>query len=106
MPIDYDNLIACDSMMGGSGGMIVMDDDDCMVAVAKFFIEFTMDETCGKCTPPCRIGSKRLYEILDRITSGKGELEDMDKLRSLGNVVKDTALCGLGKRCRTRFCRP
>lgn len=95
VPIDYDNLIACDSMMG-SGGMIVMDDDDCMVAVAKFFIEFTMDETCGKCTP-CRIGSKRLYEILDRITSGKGQLEDLDKLRSLGNVVKDTALCGLGQ---------
>ena len=95
IPIDYDNLIACDSMMG-SGGMIVMDEDDCMVAVAKFFIEFTMEETCGKCTP-CRIGSKRLYEILDRITSGKGVREDLHKLTSLGNVIKDTALCGLGQ---------
>lgn len=93
--IDYDSLIACGSMMG-SGGMIVMDSDDCMVAVAKFFTEFTMDETCGKCTP-CRVGSKRLYEILDRITRGQGKLEDIDKLRSLGNVVKDTALCGLGQ---------
>ncbi len=95
VPIDYDNLIACGSMMG-SGGMIVMDDDDCMVAVAKFFTEFTMDETCGKCTP-CRIGSKRLYEILDRITSGLGTPEDLDRLRSLGGVIKDTALCGLGQ---------
>lgn len=95
IPIDYDNLIACDSMMG-SGGMIVMDDDDCMVAVAKFFTEFTMDETCGKCTP-CRIGSKRLHEILERITSGLGSRDDLDKLRSLGGVIKDTALCGLGQ---------
>lgn len=93
--IDYDSLIACGSMMG-SGGMIVMDDDDCMVAIAKFFTEFTMDETCGKCTP-CRIGSKRLYEILDRITNGVAEMEDLDKLRSLGGVIKDTALCGLGQ---------
>lgn len=95
VPIDYDNLVACGSMMG-SGGMIVMDDHDCMVAVAKFFTEFTMDETCGKCTS-CRIGSKRLYEILDRITSGKGSTEDLERLRSLGTVVKDTALCGLGQ---------
>jgi NADP-reducing hydrogenase subunit HndC len=82
--------------MMGSGGMIVMDEDNCMVDVAKFFIDFTMDETCGKCTP-CRIGSKRLYEILDRITLGQGQPEDIDKLKVLAAAIKDTALCGLGQ---------
>ncbi|TKG96007.1 NADH-quinone oxidoreductase subunit NuoF [Puteibacter caeruleilacunae] len=94
-PIDFDNLIKVGSMMG-SGGMIVMDEDDCMVAVAKFYLEFTLDESCGKCSP-CRVGNKRLYEILDKITQGKGTKEDLDKLRLLGNVVKDTSLCGLGQ---------
>lgn len=93
--IDYDNLIAKGSMMG-SGGMIVMDEDDCMVAVAKYFLDFTMDETCGKCTP-CRIGSKRLYEMLEKITDGKGTREDLERLRSLGLAIEDTALCGLGQ---------
>jgi len=95
VPIDYDNLIAKGSMMG-SGGMIVMDEDTCMVDFAKFFLDFIMDETCGKCTP-CRVGSKRLYEILDRITMGKGTEADLDKLKMLSNVIKDTALCGLGQ---------
>jgi NADP-reducing hydrogenase subunit HndC len=95
VPIDYDNLVAKGSMMG-SGGMIVMDEDDCMVSVAKFFLDFTMDETCGKCTP-CRIGSKRLYELLDKITSGQGSDEDFEKLKTLSVNVKDTALCGLGQ---------
>jgi NADP-reducing hydrogenase subunit HndC len=94
-PIDYENLVARQSMMG-SGGMIVMDEDDCMVSVSKFFLDFTMDETCGKCTP-CRIGSKRIYEILDRITMGQGTEEDLEKLRSLSENIKDTALCGLGQ---------
>jgi NADP-reducing hydrogenase subunit HndC len=94
-PIDYDNLLAKNSMMG-SGGMIVMDEDNCMVDIAKFFIDFTMDETCGKCTP-CRIGSKRLYEILDRITLGQGSVEDVDRLKVLAAAIKDTALCGLGQ---------
>jgi len=94
-PIDYDNLIAKGSMMG-SGGMIVMDEDDCMVSVAKFFLDFTMDETCGKCTP-CRIGSKRLYEMLDKITQGKGSAEDLSRLKLLSAAIKDTALCGLGQ---------
>ena len=95
VPIDYDNLIAKGSMMG-SGGMIVMDEDNCMVDVAKFFLDFTMDETCGKCTP-CRIGSKRLYEILRKITHGNGTLTDIDNLKMLGATIKDTALCGLGQ---------
>ncbi len=95
IPIDYDNLIAAGSMMG-SGGMIVMDEDDCMVSVAKFYLEFTVEESCGKCAP-CRIGNKRLYEILDTITQGKGTEEDLFKLRNLGNVIKDTSLCGLGQ---------
>jgi len=95
VPIDYDNLIAKGSMMG-SGGMVVMDEDNCMVDVAKFFLDFTMDETCGKCTP-CRIGSKRLYEMLDKITLGNGVPEDLDKLKMLANTIKDTALCGLGQ---------
>ncbi|MCL3780439.1 NADH-quinone oxidoreductase subunit NuoF [Prolixibacteraceae bacterium JC049] len=94
-PIDFDNLLSVGSMMG-SGGMIVMDEDDCMVSVAKFYLEFTLDESCGKCTP-CRIGNKRLYEILDKITQGKGTKEDLDRLRMLGNVIKDTSLCGLGQ---------
>ncbi len=95
IPIDYDNLLACGSMMG-SGGMIVMDEDDCMVAVAKFYLDFTVEESCGKCVP-CRIGNKRLYEILDKITKGKGKIEDLDLLKNLSKVVKDTALCGLGQ---------
>lgn len=94
-PIDYDNLIACGSMMG-SGGMIVMDEDDCMVSIAKFYLDFTVEESCGKCSP-CRIGNKRLYEILDKITKGNGTMEDIDKLRNLGKVIKDTSLCGLGQ---------
>ncbi|MGD9929530.1 MAG: NADH-ubiquinone oxidoreductase-F iron-sulfur binding region domain-containing protein [Mangrovibacterium sp.] len=94
-PIDYDNLLAAGSMMG-SGGMIVMDEDDCMVSIAKFYLEFTLDESCGKCTP-CRIGNKRLHEILVKITEGKGTREDIDKLRMLSQVIKDTSLCGLGQ---------
>lgn len=93
--IDYESLIARKSMMG-SGGMVVMDEDDCMVSVAKFFLDFTMDETCGKCTP-CRIGSKRLYEILDKITKGHGTKADLSRLKSLCENIKDTALCGLGQ---------
>ena len=94
-PIDYDNLTAAGSMMG-SGGMIVMDEDDCMVSVAKFYLQFTVDESCGKCVP-CRIGNKRLEEILDKITKGKGTMEDLDYLKNLSKVIKDTALCGLGQ---------
>ncbi len=94
-PIDYDNLIAAGSMMG-SGGMVVMDEDDCMVDVAKFFLDFTVEESCGKCSP-CRIGNKRLYELLGKICQGKGEREDIDRLVNLGNVIKDTSLCGLGQ---------
>jgi NADP-reducing hydrogenase subunit HndC len=94
-PIDFDNLIASGSMMG-SGGMIVMDEDDCMVAIAKFYLEFTVEESCGKCSP-CRIGNKRLHEMLDTITQGKATMEDLDKLRNLCNVIKDTSLCGLGQ---------
>ena len=89
-PIDYDNLTAAGSMMG-SGGMIVMDEDDCMVSVAKFYLQFTVDESCGKCAP-CRIGNKRLEEILDKITKGKGTMEDLDYLKNLSKVIKDTAL--------------
>ncbi len=95
IPIDYDNLLASGSMMG-SGGMIVMDEDDCMVSLAKFYLDFTVEESCGKCAP-CRIGNKRLYEILDRITKGDGTTEDLDLLKNLGTVIKDTALCGLGQ---------
>ncbi len=94
-PIDYDNLIAAGSMMG-SGGMIVMDEDDCMVSVAKFYLDFTVEESCGKCTP-CRIGNKRLYEILETITQGKGTMQDIDKLKNLSYVIKDASLCGLGQ---------
>ncbi|MCG8471002.1 MAG: NADH-quinone oxidoreductase subunit NuoF [Desulfobacterales bacterium] len=95
IPIDYDNLTANGSMMG-SGGMIVMDEDDCMVSIAKFYLDFTVEESCGKCTP-CRIGNKRLYEILEKITEGKGTPEDLEKLRELSTAIKDTALCGLGQ---------
>ncbi len=94
-PIDFDNLLAAGSMMG-SGGMIVMDEDDCMVSVAKFYMEFIVEESCGKCSP-CRIGNKRLLEILTRITDGKGTMEDLENLRTLSQVIKDTALCGLGQ---------
>lgn len=93
-PIDYDNLVAAGSMMG-SGGMIVMDEDDCMVDVAKYFLDFTVEESCGKCSP-CRIGNKRLHELLDKITKGNGVKEDIDRLINLGNVIKDTSLCQLG----------
>lgn len=95
IPIDYDNLISIGSMMG-SGGLIVMDEDNCMVDIAKFFLEFTVDESCGKCTP-CRVGTKRMYEILDKITKGNGTLEDLDKLEELCYYIKDNALCGLGQ---------
>ena len=94
-PIAFDNLLAAGSMMG-SGGMIVMDEDDCMVAVANFYLEFIVEESCGKCSP-CRIGNKRLLEILTQITEGKGTMEDLDNLRNLSQVIKDTALCGLGQ---------
>ncbi|MBO4870567.1 MAG: NADH-quinone oxidoreductase subunit NuoF [Muribaculaceae bacterium] len=95
LPIDYESLGAAGSMMG-SGGMIVMDEDDCMVSVAKFYLEFTVGESCGKCTP-CRIGNKRMLEILTRITEGKGTMEDLDMLKTLATTIKDTALCGLGQ---------
>lgn len=94
-PIDYDNLIALGSMMG-SGGMIVMDEDNCMVDIARFFLDFTVDESCGKC-PPCRIGTKRMLEILDKITEGKGELADIDNLERLAENIKVSSLCGLGQ---------
>ena len=94
-PIDYDNLIALGSMMG-SGGMIVMDEDNCMVDVARFFLDFTVDESCGKCTP-CREGTKRMLEILEKITQGKGEMSDLDELENLAYSIKDSALCGLGQ---------
>ncbi len=95
IPIDYESLTAAGSMMG-SGGMIVMDEDDCMVSVAKFYLEFTVGESCGKCTP-CRIGNKRMLEILTRITEGDGEMADLQRLKDLATVIKDTALCGLGQ---------
>jgi len=95
IPIDYDNLIEIGSMMG-SGGLIVMDEDNCMVDIAKFFLEFTVDESCGKCTP-CRIGTKRLYETLEKITSGNGTMEDVDSLDGLCNYICDNSLCGLGQ---------
>ena len=95
IPIDYDNLISIGSMMG-SGGLIVMDEDNCMVDIAKFFLQFTVDESCGKCTP-CRVGTRRLLEILDKITKGQGTLEDIDKLEELCYYIKANALCGLGQ---------
>ena len=94
-PVDYDSLIAIGSMMG-SGGMIVMDEDNCMVDIAKFFLEFIVDESCGKCTP-CRIGTRRMLELLNKITSGKGEDGDIEKLESLANTIKASSLCGLGQ---------
>ena len=94
-PIDYDNLLEIGSMMG-SGGLIVMDEDNCMVDIAKFFLEFTVDESCGKCTP-CRVGTRRLLEILDKIIEGKGELEDLDRMEELCNYIKSASLCGLGQ---------
>ena len=93
--VDYDNLVALGCMMG-SGGLIVMDEDSCMVDMAKFFLEFTVDESCGKCTP-CRVGTKRLLELLDKITDGKGTLEDIDRLEDLCNYIKNNSLCGLGQ---------
>jgi NADP-reducing hydrogenase subunit HndC len=94
-PIDYDSLMAIGSMMG-SGGLIVMDEDNCMVDIAKFFLAFTVDESCGKCAP-CRIGTKRLYEILEKITDGNGTMEDLEKLETLANTIKSSSLCGLGQ---------
>lgn len=95
IPIDFDNLIAAGSMMG-SGAMIVMDEDDCMVSIAKYFLEFTVEESCGKCAP-CRIGNKRLHELLEHITKGNGTMADLDRLRNMSLVIKDTSLCGLGQ---------
>ncbi len=95
IPIDYDNLLAIGSMMG-SGGLIVMDEDSCMVDIAKFFLEFTVDESCGKCTP-CRVGTQRLLEMLNKITEGKATLEDLDKMEELCHYIKKNALCGLGQ---------
>ena len=94
-PVDFESLSRLGSIMG-SGGMIVMDEDNCMVDIAKFFLDFTVEESCGKCTP-CRIGTKRMSEILDRITSGKGEPGDIEKLEELSKVITDSALCGLGQ---------
>lgn len=95
IPIDYESLSSIGSMMG-SGGMIVMDEDNCMVDIAKFYLEFTVDESCGKCTP-CRIGNKRMFEIMVNITKGKGTEQDLSDLRELGEIIKDTSLCGLGQ---------
>lgn len=95
VPVDYDNLTAIGSIMG-SGGMIVMDEDNCMVDIAKFFLEFTVDESCGKCTP-CRIGIRRMLELLEKITSGKAEMADLDRLEKLCYFIKENALCGLGQ---------
>jgi len=94
-PIDYEHLLEAGSMMG-SGGMIVLDEDDCMVSMAKFYLEFSIDESCGKCAP-CRIGNKRLHEILDKITQGKADMTDLQKIKDLSMVIKDTSLCGLGQ---------
>ncbi len=95
IPIDYESLTSIGSMMG-SGGMIVMDEDNCMVDIAKFYLEFTVEESCGKCTP-CRVGNKRLLEILTRITNGQGTDQDLEKLKELAQTIKDTSLCGLGQ---------
>lgn len=94
-PIDYESLAAIGSMMG-SGGLIILDETDCMVSIAKFFLEFSVDESCGRCTA-CRVGTKRLHEILTKITEGKGTLDDLDKLVKLSTIIKDTSLCGLGQ---------
>ncbi len=95
IPIDYDNLVAIGSMMG-SGGLIVMDEDTCMVDIAKFFLEFTVDESCGKCTP-CRIGTTRLLELLNKITDGRATMEDLDKIEEIASYMKQNALCALGQ---------
>ena len=95
VPIDYDNLMEIGSMMG-SGGLIVMDENTCMVDIAKFFLEFTVDESCGKCTP-CRIGTRRMLELLDKITKGQATMEDLDKLEELCYHLKDNSLCALGQ---------
>ncbi len=95
VPIDYDNLMAIGSMMG-SGGLIVMDEDTCMVDIAKFFLEFTVDESCGKCTP-CRVGTRRMLEILDKITKGQGTMEDLDRLEELAEHLSSNSLCALGQ---------
>lgn len=93
--IDFDNLVSLGSMMG-SGGLIVMDEDNCMVDIAHFYLDFTCDESCGKCTP-CREGTKRMKEILKKITEGKGELKDLDELEHLAKYIKENSLCGLGQ---------
>ena len=93
--IDYDNLLEIGSMMG-SGGLIVMDEDTCMVDIAKFFLEFTVDESCGKCTP-CRVGTRRMLELLTKITDGKADMEDLEKLEALCDYIKENSLCGLGQ---------
>ncbi len=95
IPIDYDSLVAAGSMMG-SGGMVVMDETSCMPSIAKFYLEFTCEESCGKCTP-CRVGNQRLCELLTKITNGTGTMDDLQEMRNLANVIKDTALCGLGQ---------
>ncbi|MBO7525368.1 MAG: 4Fe-4S binding protein, partial [Clostridia bacterium] len=95
IPIDYDNLTSIGAMMG-SGGLIVMDEDNCMVDIAKFFLEFTVDESCGKCTP-CRIGNKRLLELLTKVTEGTATMEDLDKMEELCYYIKANSLCGLGQ---------
>lgn len=95
LPVDYDSLIAAGAMMG-SGGLVVMDEDTCMVDVAKFFLNFTQSESCGKCTP-CREGTKRMLEILTRITEGQGREGDIELLENLAKNIKETALCGLGQ---------
>ena len=94
-PMDYDNLLAIGTMMG-SGGLIVMDEDTCMVGISKFFLEFTVDESCGKCTP-CRVGTKRLLELLNKITQGQGTMEDLDRIEELASFIKSNSLCGLGQ---------
>jgi len=95
IPIDYESLASLGSMMG-SGGMIVMDEDNCMVDIAKFFLDFMVEESCGKC-PPCRIGTKRMYEILDKITQGQGTMQDIDNLERLAGNIKTSSLCALGQ---------
>ncbi|MDR1531960.1 MAG: NADH-quinone oxidoreductase subunit NuoF [Clostridiales bacterium] len=95
LPVEYESLASVGSMMG-SGGMIILDEDDCMVNIAKFYLEFTVDESCGKCTP-CRIGNRRMHEILERITQGNGTMADLDELKDLGEIIKDCSLCGLGQ---------
>ena len=95
IPIDYESLTAAGSMMG-SGGMIVMDEDDCMVDVARFYQEFCVDESCGKCVP-CRVGTRTLLTLLEKIAKGKGEMSDLDKIRDVGHAMQKAALCGLGQ---------